>query len=81
MSNRIKEYHKWLLVRARKQWHFTEDLFAAAQKNPSMSNADVDYHREVAHAAYEVYAFVELSDPANYAAHKRDKKTRKEQGL
>ena len=79
MSKRIKEYHRWLVNRARKQWHFAEKLWEEGHKNPNLSEADMDYQREVAHAAYEVYAFVELSDPENYAAHKRDKKTRKQQ--
>lgn len=81
MSQRVKEYHKWLVQRARKQFREARDNYEAAQKNPSLSNDDLEYAKQFVSASYEAYAFVELADPENYAAHKRDKKTRREQGL
>lgn len=79
--SRISDYHRWLVQRARNEMRQAEDNFAEVQKNPKMSNADVDKAREIKDAAWDVLIFVELADPCNYAAHKRDKRTRREQGL
>ena len=81
MSQRIKAYHRWLVHRAKSAWKEAEIIHEDVCNDMHKPIQEVDCARRRASMAYEVYCFVELANPENYAAHKRHKKTRKEQGL
>lgn len=81
MSQRIKEYHRWLVQMARAGWQSDTKKYEEICKDPLRSELEKESAKQMMESAWEIYVFAELADFENYAAHKRDKKTRKEQGL
>ena len=81
MSQRIKEYHRWLVEMARAGWQSDTKRYEEICKDPIRDELEKDWAKQMMESAWEIYVFAELADPSNYAAHKRCKKTRKQQRL
>lgn len=74
--SRIKDYHRWLNEKARKNWMDMQTVHKTALTGGATFE-QVAMLSDMANTAYEVYCFINLHNPCDHSFDKRFKKSRR----